>query len=275
MESLENFLERAAGKERVLLPDKSALLAPTDDESPALVSVAFASVPKERTIHSGVAGHFVVWGKNEDIDVDFDIMPLRAWFKEGDDWVILWMESRGEQHNLIGLPVSKLAAWKPPSGAVDEIGLLGSIKVDKETLVGVEELRDTATHKFKQMVNGMIPHLPTFSKCGIKNLTQLAAHASQRFSKNVVTTFDMAILRERKAAKNKGTASGDNAESVEGGEAAAKKWEALKVQCLKAKQFYDVPIEERVVFIKTDQEGKVTDEYLAAAKAKCEYVACP
>ena len=215
-----------------------------------------------------------MWGKNEDSDIDFDIMPLRAWFKEGEDWVILWLESRGEQHNLIGLPVSKLAAWKAPSGRVDEIGLLGSIKVDKETLVGVEELRDTATHKFKQMVNAMIPHLPTFSKCGIKSLAQLAAHASQRFSKNVVTTFDMAILRERKAAKAKGQSSGDDVESVEGGEVAAKRWEALKVQCLKAKHFYDVPIEDRIVFIRTDQDGKVTDENLAAAKAKFEYVAC-
>ena len=103
------------------------VLAPTDDATPGLVTVAFASVLKKQTVHSGVPGHYIFFGDRKD-DAEFDILPCLAKFKEREDMVILHLEQHGDAISLIGLTVSKLKEFKPPGGKkeVDEIGVLSS-----------------------------------------------------------------------------------------------------------------------------------------------------
>ena len=82
----------------MLEPDKSAMLAPSDDEFPSLLTVGFASLPKDAVIHSGVTGHLITWAP-DDIENDFDTMPLRAVFKASEDWAVLWLEKRAADVN--------------------------------------------------------------------------------------------------------------------------------------------------------------------------------
>ena len=49
-DALYNFISRKEGEERILVPDKAALLAPTDDATPGLVTVAFASAIVKDTL---------------------------------------------------------------------------------------------------------------------------------------------------------------------------------------------------------------------------------
>ena len=114
MADLYNYLDRTEGQERAYHPDKSALLAPSADEVPTMLSVGFASVPKFKTVHSGVPGHFFSWGDSS-ADIEFDILPQVAKFSDGDDLLVLWSETvNNHMHYFAGIPVPKLLALSPP-----------------------------------------------------------------------------------------------------------------------------------------------------------------
>ena len=122
MAELYNYLDRTEGQERAYHPDKSALLAPSADEVPTMLSVGFASVPKFKTVHSGVPGHFFSWGDSS-ADIEFDILPQVAKFSDGDDLLVLSVTSAHHFRKRMYRRHWACMTWNSPCGCSPWMGM--------------------------------------------------------------------------------------------------------------------------------------------------------
>ena len=136
----------------VALPEKGTMFSIEviggDSEAPPRFWTADAAlVPDGRTFPTGVAGHYMIIGK----EAEHRQAPFKITFSnETDDAIILAFSSVGATTSLKGVSVPTLTSWTPPKSTkepVDEAVMLSTWKLPLNSVQSVEELTDTETCK--------------------------------------------------------------------------------------------------------------------------------
>ena len=256
-----NFL----GEGRELIVNKSSLIGTIGVEAePTVKFLQIASVMSKDTFFAGVPGHYFVFAPPLHVCTSVHIsdgQPMRAYFKEAGDAVIVAFKLSPSNVYLYGITVEKLIEWKPPAKATDSIveeGLLQSWKATHGDITSLVALQNTETHNLKDLADKLISHMPTFQQHKVRSGVDALKWCKKSYESNVKAVVDISEVEERKRAKEKSTTARDPGaiESAAGGAAAKELW-ALRKQCMLDRgQYYEDSFKERIIIIETETETK-------------------
>ena len=260
-----NFL----GEGRELIVNKSSLIGTIGVEAePTVKFLQIASVMSKDTFYAGVPGHYFVFAPPLHVCTSVHIsdgQPMRAYFKEAGDAVIVAFKLSPSNVYLYGITVEKLIEWKPPAKATDSIveeGLLQTWKATHDDITSLVALQNTETHKLKDLIDKLISHVPTFQQHKVRSGLDALKWCKKTFESNVKAVVDMSELEERKRAKEKSTTARDPVavESAAGGAAAKDLWALRKLCMLDHGQYYEDCFRERIIIIETEIATKQPNE---------------
>ena len=195
-----NFL----GEGRELIVNKNSIIGTIGVEAdPTVKFLQIASVMSKDTFYAGVPGHHFVFGNTADawpVHIS-DGQPMRAYFKEAGDAVIVAFKLSPANVYLYGVTIEKLIDWKPPAKATDSIveeGLLQTWKASHGDITSLVALQNTETHKLKDLTDKLISHMPTFQQHKVRSGSDALKWCKKSFELNVKAVIDMSEFEERK-----------------------------------------------------------------------------
>jgi hypothetical protein len=148
---------------RILIANKASAIGTIGiSYEPAVKFLQVASVVAKQTYTAGVLAHYFTMGEHVLVSTGG---PMRLFFKEAEDAVVLAYKTVGAVLYLYGITVDNLINWSPPSKPgqlVDESGVLQSWKSTHADIVSLEELEDTETHNLRAMADKLISHLASW-----------------------------------------------------------------------------------------------------------------
>ena len=252
------------GEGRELIVNKNSIIGTIGVEAePVVKFLQIASVMSKDTFYAGVPGHHFVFGNSADawpVHIS-DGQPMRAYFKEAGDAVIVAFKLSPANVYLYGITVEKLIEWKLPAKATDSIveeGLLQTWKATHGDITSLVALQNTETHNLKDLADKLISHMPTFQQHKVRSGSEALKWCKKPYESNVKAVVDMSEVEERKRAKEKSTTARDPGavESAAGGAAAKELW-ALRKQCmLDRAPYYEDNFKERFIIIEIDTVTK-------------------
>ena len=252
------------GEGRELIVNKNSIIGTIGVEAePVVKFLQIASVMSKDTFYAGVPGHHFVFGNSADawpVHIS-DGQPMRAYFKEAGDAVIVAFKLSPSNVYLYGITVEKLIEWKLPAKATDSIveeGLLQSWKATHGDITSLVALQNTETHNLKDLADKLISHMPTFQQHKVRSGVDALKWCKKSYESNVKAVVDISEVEERKRAKEKSTTARDPGavESAAGGVAAKELW-SLRKQCmLDRAPYYEDNFKERFIIIEIDTVTK-------------------
>ena len=234
------------GEGRELIVNKNSIIGTIGVEAePVVKFLQIASVMSKDTFYAGVPGHHFVFGNSADawpVHIS-DGQPMRAYFKEAGDAVIVAFKLSPANVYLYGITVEKLIEWKLPAKATDSIveeGLLQTWKATHGDITSLVALQNTETHNLKDLADKLISHMPTFQQHKVRSGSEALKWCKKPYESNVKAVVDMSEVEERKRAKEKSTTARDPGavESAAGGAAAKELWALRKLCMLDHGQYY-------------------------------------
>ena len=266
---LDNMLSEG----RALLADKAAAFV-IDAADPVIISVQYASVIAKQTYDGGVLGHKFYFGQQNDV-MSNEGKPMHAKFKVAGDAIVLALKLNNNQPWLYGITVANLLKFidEPPARSgdlIEEEKWLQTWKLPHEDIESLVPLVDSATHKFNDMVDRLISHLPSFKKVGIRNQKDMAAWAKKGFEKTVKKVLHENEMAERKEAKEKGARANDAKESEANGKQAKELWELKRTALMACKQFYSDKQKERIIVVECELDKQPKQAELEELKVNLQ-----
>jgi hypothetical protein len=220
-----------------------------------------ALVPAAKTFPAKVPGHYITVGKKMS---KLALPVIVEQNNDLDDVIVLAFKVVDTKVYAVCIMVPTLLAWKPPKEAKTEVSdaaMLSVVRLPCATMVAVKPLANTETAKLKDLTDKLLSHLPLFKNSLIKSTKDLQNISQQLdVKKNFNRAIDSYMLKLKKVAGEHGKTSRDNAESVAGGQAAAKQAAELKAMVIPHAKFYSEILEERFVFLGTQEDGSINEQ---------------
>ena len=158
----------------IILPNKAAPISISNDVSPSLIVLNFASVKASGLYSAGVLGHYFLFTKNVESDLIISTgAPLLAKFKNIDDAVIFGLKTVGSINYFYGVTVAKLIAFNqnPPKdvrATLNESSLLQSWKIPHADLESLTPVVNNDTTKLKAFADVFMSFMPMMKAVKIK-----------------------------------------------------------------------------------------------------------
>ena len=191
-----------------------------------------------------------------------------------EDFVALAFKASGDSIYIVGLSVTDLREWSPPTkGDESEEAVLRCINLNHPSLIGAVELVNTETVKLKDLAEGLLAKLPSFNRNGAKRTTTLEGlekWVNRDYTENIRDVIKGAELRDRAASKGKGAAAGKGGQmlSAAGGKDALYKWAEQLKMMLTLGKYYDYPFDERFILISTPGDVETVKLFLKCAAVR-------
>jgi hypothetical protein len=230
-----------------------------------------ALAPKLSTIPAGLPGHYFVMNAKP----EFQSLPVVCHFEGGaNDAVILAYKVVDTRAYAYGIVVDKIINFKPPKDnqrttEIDEAQIFSSFKLPHAGIVSVTKLRNTDTHKIRDMLDNMVQYIPLFKQAKIKNLKDLEAVETNTVHANISRACLAAETRLRRTAKERGTTSRDANESAAGGMEAAKVISDVKGKLVAASKWYEPDLEDRFFLCGNRRGGTPRRTRLGTCSTTC------
>ena len=251
---------------RILIPNKAAPLSITNDDDPSIFLLNFASVLQKNTYDAGVLGHYFHFGGGVHVSTG---EPHLAKFTGVGDAIVVAMKLTNGTPYLYGITVEKLIAFcaDPPSrpgDVVDEAKFLQSWKLPHDNMEALVPLVDSDTHKFRQMTDVLISHMPLFKALKIRSIKDMKAWASKGYVSNMKAVLTSMEKAERVDGKAKGGRAKDAAESAALGADGGERWADIKASLLGVGKFYEDTLSDRIIQIEVDAADNLPkDEHIS------------
>ena len=249
-----------AGAAKEIIPNKAASYGISSDEEPSLLMLQWASAKPGTTYSAGVLGHYFSFGVMPEFT---DGEPMMAVFKETNNAVIVGVKQAPSGATYFyGITVDKLIEWKPPSRleVVDEMALFSLWKTNHADIEEVVPLKNTETHRLRDMTDQLISFMPSFKAMQIRNMVHMKKHAAKGFEANVKLLCTQQELAEKRGAKGKEEAAAGGAhakakaipERRDISKEAQSRWLEMRELLLAAKPFYADKFADRFIFVQVD-----------------------
>jgi len=183
-----------------------------------------------------------------------------------EDFVALSFKATAGSIYIVGLSVTDLKEWQPPTkGDESEESLLRCINLNHPSLIGAVELVNTETLKLKDLAEGLLAKLPSFNRQKkTTTLDGLEKWVNNDYSENIKAAIKGAELKDRASSRSKGTTAGTGggALSAAGGKDAMYKWAEQQKMMLELGMYYDYPFDERFILISTPGDVENVKDFL-------------
>ena len=265
----------------IIIPNKAAPISISNDVSPSLIVLNFASVKASGLYSAGVLGHYFLFTKNVESDLIISTgAPLLAKFKNIDDAVIFGLKTVGSINYFYGVTVAKLIAFNqnPPKdvrATLNESSLLQSWKIPHADLESLTPVVNNDTTKLKAFADVFMSFMPMMKAVKIKSAADAMKYVGYGFERNVKTVLLGMEVAGRKAAASKGPA-----ETAAAGAEAGAVWKALGEKLKLCAPFYaepfDASIDGRFIIVKLDEAtGMPTESTIKNIESDLQYAHLP
>ena len=232
-------------EELTLVHDLASLVYVQDENLECWYTLQAAVVPHTDLYSTGVPGHKLSVHESRTL-----ICPFLLERSEGVNMVVLAFKHRGECHYYYGVPVDKLAAWKPPTppAGIEEETLLFTVKTSSSSVKFATVLENTASAKLKDNTVTILAGLRMFKGVGLTSPDKIIKWVQKTPFVTVVKKVLLeAESRERKLAAEKGRSANEKDREINRGLAAVatRAWEDVKQKLLLHAPFYSAAFSER------------------------------
>jgi hypothetical protein len=258
--------------------DKAAIYDISYNDKDAFKCLQAAAWPKGRAFDSGVPGHKFIFGTD---CVRLFNEPKLIKFKSSDDAIVVCYKQREDVLYFMGMTVPDVINFKPPAQNQPKVSFTQAIKTwrsDLESIVAIEDVKNTATHDIRKALDKVLPHVafpnaPKEKAIGLPftkwaDITRLANNGYEKNIKAATTAAQTIALKE---IAERGDKSRDAAERAAVGDI-KQQLNISSELMLTFNTFYKQPLAQRLIEIPIKEgDGLPTKEAFTTTRESLKF----